>query len=301
MNTTRAISTSYNFSFKFKIAALTILIWGLFISMGSATSIDERQTMPAEDNRSSTSVDKVSNTNSAFAANPKQAELPQDFFAHSSPLSEPSSDVPLSSENVGEASIIQSEGTERQCSSSGDTSNGSESCIQRRADGSFMETHSTHERMGDEKKEQTTINYYQSNGESAGKDTTRIKTSYYSNSEIVQRESYDIVIQPARGLINRDWIIKEYNSQGELKKTIWAHYIEMGTKIAGLAHHAVIYYEDGKLSSGFANQYKRGKVTETLLNYDPHKNPNLRMEKTGILKWTRWIDQLIHQAQPRAF
>ena len=128
-----AMSISCNLSLKLKIVTLTTLIWGLFISAGWAATIDERQTIPAENTRSSGSVDKVSNTNSAFASNPKQAELPQDFFAHSSPLSKPSSDVPLSSGNVGEASIIQSEGTERQCSSSGDASNGSESCIQRRA------------------------------------------------------------------------------------------------------------------------------------------------------------------------
>ncbi len=301
MNTTLTVSSSRRLIYKFNVVVLALFVWGLFISMGWAAVIDERQTISAKDNQSSTSIDKISNTNSSLATKPTQIEMPQDFFAHRSPLSKPSSESPLSYGNEGEASVIQSEGTERQCSSTGDTSNGSESCIQRRADGSFMETHSTHERIGDEKKEQTTINYYQSNGESSGKDTTRIKTSYYSNSEIVQRESYDIVIQPARGLINRDWIIKEYNSQGELEKTIWAHYIEIALKTAGLAHHAVIYYEDGKLNSGFANQYKGGKVTDTLLNYDPHKNPNLRMEKTGILKWTRWIDQLIHQAKPSAF
>ena len=86
----------------------------------------------------------------------------------------------------------------------------------------------------------------------------------------------------------------------KIKKTVWAHYIETGEKTAGLAHHAVLYFQDGKLNSGFANRYKDGKLVDSLLNYNPERNPNLRLEKTGVLKWTRWIDQLISQAKPSA-
>lgn len=268
------------------IALATMVTWGLLITLGWAIPIDT-----ALDNGRSQQTKSIDSE--APKSLPNDTE-PQDFLSDSAPLSKAS---PEQQPQTGsDVSIVAVTGAGRECSTTGDSSQGSESCLDRKADGSFSESTTNHENFGNEKKEQTVIRYFTANGESAGEDTTRIKTSYRDNedgSKQKEREFFDIVNQPPRGLITRDLIVKEYR-QGELKKVTWAHYLEIGTRKAGLAHHAVLYYEDGKLTSGFANKYKGGKVIDTLLNYDPTKNPNLRIEKTGVLKWAGWIDQLIH-------
>ncbi len=294
MKSNRANIVSYDAENQtLKTLFMALLIWGMAIIFGWALPADFEASVRSD--RQTVSADSSAPIKPAEAhAAAVQPEMTQDFLTESSPLSAAQPAAKLSNADV---SIVAVKGPGRDCSSSGDASEGSQNCIVRSSDGSFSESAADWENFGDESKKQTVVRHYNSNGESAGEDTIRIKTSYRSNPGNVkqkEREFYDLVNQPSQGLISRDLVVKEYNSQGELKKITWAHYVEIGTRKAGLAHHAALYYEDGKLTSGFANKYKNGKVVDTLLNYDPVKNPNLRMEKTGALKWANWIDQLIH-------
>ena len=265
--------------------------WGLLITLGWASpaefSLDDRTDQPTKSIESA-----ASDVRDSVAANSE----PQDFFNDSiSPLSKATQDQ--QPQTGSDVSVIAVTGPGRECSTTGDSSQSTETCITRNTDNSFSESTTNIETFGDEKKEQTVIRYFTPNGESEGEDTIRIKTNYVEKvdgSKQEKRKFYDIIKQPATGLITRDIIVTENDKKGQLSKATWASYTESGPRKARLDHHAVLYYEGGKITSGFANKYnKSGKVVDTLLNYDP-KNTNLRMEKTGILKWAGWIDQLIH-------
>lgn len=270
-----------------KVFLMAALIWGALIAMGWAA---EGTFVPTDTRQATISADK----GGASGQGQKASSEPIDFFAESSPLSKPTVEEIAPKSDI-EVSMVAVEGNGQQCSNSGNESNGSKDCIARLPNGNFTESTSNWEDFGDEKKEQIVARHYNVDGASQGQDTLRIKTNYKTDNQgnkQITRELYDTVNQPSQGLITRDLIVKEYDTKGQLKKITWAHYLEIGTRKAGLEHHAVLYYEDGKLISGFANKYKDGKVVDTLLNYDPSKNPNLRMEKTGVLKWSGWIEGL---------
>lgn len=221
-----------------------------------------------------------------------QAELSQDFLMQDSPLSKPTA------EDTTELTVVAISGAGKECTSSGNSEIGSQSCLERKEDGQFAESKLEWENFGNESKRQIVTENYFSDGSVSGKETIRLKTLFRTTEGgniLKQKDFFDIVKQPAQGLITRELIIKEYGKDGEVSKITWAHYREIGDKKAGLAHHAVLYYQNGQLSSGFANQYKNGKVSDILLNYDPVRNPNLRLEQTGATKWANWIDQLVHR------
>lgn len=285
-----------------KLIGLIAIIWAVLSLLGWA----EESAAPDQTASSQPAItaEKAAESDSkAVASTHLQPDMTQDFLMDNSPLSKPEQTAATSKKATQTAEpevlMVNSDKTGHECTSQGDGSNGSKNCLIRDEDGSFSEKTTSWENFGDERKEQTVSKHYNSNGDSAGEDTVRIKTNFHTglNGQTQkQSEYYDIVNQPPQGLITRDMIVKEYNSKGDLKKITWAHYIEMGTRKAGLAHHAVLYYKDGKLTEGYANQYKNGKVIDTLLNYNPAKNPNLRMELTGITKWVGWIDHLIHDS-----
>jgi len=228
-------------------------------------------------------------------ANSQGEPLTQDFLSDSSPLSKPSENS-----NPDVISFTEVSGQGKQCSNAGDVSQGSESCLIRNENGSFSEVESQWEAFGNESKKQTITKNYDANGNQTGEETIRVKSEYQvlsNGSRVIEKESIDIVKQPAQGLISRDLLVKNHE-KGKVVKTTWAHYIEnpsVGALKAALVHHAVLYYDNGKVKAGFANQYKNGRVVDALLNYNPAKNPNLRMELTGVNKWANQIDQLVNQ------
>jgi len=239
-------------------------------------------------------IKSISDVNEAIPqSNSESKPLTQDFLNESSPLSKPSESL-----KPQDISFEEVKGQGKQCTAAGDTGQGSQSCLKRNEDGSFAEIESHWEQFGNESKKQVITKNYGSNGDQMSEETIRIKSSHTSladGKKILEKESIDIVKQPAQGKVTRDLIVKNYE-KGQLTKVTWAHYIEnpnIGALKAGLAHHAVLYYEKGQVKAGFANQYNNGRVVDTLLNYNPAKNPNLRLELTGITKWSNWIDQLI--------
>lgn len=221
--------------------------------------------------------------------------LNQDFLSDISPLSKTSE---TSAQDV--ISFTEVSGQGKQCSTAGGASQGSESCLIRNENGSFAEVESQWETFGNDAKRQTVTKSYDANGNQTSEETIRVKSEYQllsDGSRVIEKESIDIVKQPEQGLISRDLIVKNHE-KGKVVKTTWAHYVEnpnIGALKAALAHHAVLYYDNGRVKAGFANQYKNGKVVEALLNYNPAKNPNLRMELTGVTKWANQIDQLVNQ------
>ncbi|HRK61877.1 MAG TPA: hypothetical protein PLY88_04935 [Candidatus Omnitrophota bacterium] len=226
-------------------------------------------------------------------ADSESEQLTQDFLNETSPLSKPSESL-----KPQDISFTEISGPGKQCSSTGDAGQGSQGCLQRNADGSFSEIEAQWENFGDEIKKQIIVKNYDAKGDQISEETIRIKASgkiLNDGTRVLEKESIDIVKQPAQGKVTRDLIVKNYE-KGQSTKVTWAHYVEnpnIGALKAGLAHHAVLYYENGKVKAGFANQYKNGRVVDTLLNYNPAKNPNLRLELTGITKWANWIDQLV--------
>lgn len=225
----------------------------------------------------------------------QEEPMTQDFLNEPSPLSKASK-----ASDQQDISFTEVSGTGRQCSTAGDASQGSESCLIRHENGSFAEVESQWETFGNDSKKQTITKSYDADGNQTHEETIRVKSEHKllaDGSRVIEKESIDIVKQPAQGLISRDLIVKNHE-KGKVVKTTWAHYIEnpkIGALKAALQHHAVLYYDNGKVKAGFANQYKNGRVAEALLNYNPAKNPNLRMEMTGITKWASQIDQLVNQ------
>ncbi len=277
---------------------LMILLLGPFMVNTSWAASPSSPENTTSDQQPAVAVSEAA-TSTTTSANPSSAEMPQDFLTDHSPLSKP---TPEPEKAVTEATVIAVSGPGKECSSTGNQENGSQSCVEKNLNGSFSEKISNWENFGNETKKQTVLRYYSSNGNPAGEDTIRIKTLYLNQDDGVKRlgrEFYDIVSQPAKGLITRDFIIKTFDSLGQIAKITWAHYREIGFKKAGLEHHAVLYYKDGQLSSGYADKYKDGKIIDTFFNYNPEKNPNLRMEMTGITKWAGWIDQLTHSTNSR--
>ena len=241
-----------------------------------------------------TSVSETEETAQTSTSSDSEGEpLTQDFLSENSPLSKPDESL-----NPKDISFTEISGPGKQCSSTGNAGQGSQGCLQRNEDGSFSEIEAQWENFGDEIKKQIIVKNYDAKGDPISEETIRIKASekmLADGTRALEKESIDIVKQPAQGKVTRDLIVKNYE-KGQSTKVTWAHYIEnpnIGALKAGLAHHAVLYYENGKVKAGFANQYKNGRVVDTLLNYNPAKNPNLRLELTGITKWENWIDQLI--------
>ncbi len=277
-----------------KIAILAILVSTLFL-LSNLFAFESSSFENTLNQVPTAQADSGSNEDTQTPQNEPDSSLTQDFLNDQSPLSKPAAQA----ENQAIA-FTEVSGQGKQCSTAGDASQGSQSCLERNEDGSFAEIEIAWESFGDESKKQTVIKSYTAKGDQVSEETLRVKTSYKTltdGSRIVEKESLDIVKQPAQGLTTRDLIVRNYE-KGQVSKTTWAHYVEnpsIGNLKAALAHHAVLYYENGRVKAGFANQYKNGRVVDALLNYNPAKNPNLRMELTGITKWANQIDQLVNQ------
>ncbi len=236
-----------------------------------------------------------SETNESHNSNVSEPPASQDFLSDTSPLSAPT----LESTEKATELLLSVDKKGEQCSSSGSAAQGSETCLNKQGDGGFIESTSNWEDFGDEKKIQTIRESYNPEGGLIEAQTTRVKiesVTLSNGKSQKEKEFFDIVRQPVKGAITRELIVKEFDKKGLLSKITWAHYREIGSRKAGLAHHAVLYYQNGKLDAGFANEYKNGKVSDVLLNFDKVKTPHLRIELTGASLWLQQIDNLTHHS-----
>lgn len=266
------------------------------------TSLDAREnSLPQKPATEELSTNSQPEFNSSSSNN--------DFLANNSPLSKPTTPIAVKQEKID---IPQTEGSSalflekngKDCTASGNADQGEQVCLERRDNGSFLEETQVWENTGDEVKVQTTMWLYDQNANIVERSTIRKKTEYLRNdagNKIMEREFYDVLKQPTEALTSRNLIVKQFNADGELSKLSWAHYREIGPRKAALVHHAVLQYEKGKLFSALIDRYDEGKITKNLLNYSAAKTPELNIEKTGLLKWAGYIEQLIGEPQATAF
>lgn len=279
-----------------KIALTASVIWGLAVSLGWSESTVQSAQNSLSSQQPTISADATQNQiHSSSQLGSANQQIPQDFLSSSAPLSAPTPQAQSLPESHSVSVVAVSNG-EQQCTHTGSAEGGSESCLSKTAGNHFIESNSAWESWGDESKKQSVVKYYDSDANPAGENTTRIKTIYHTDDlgkKFKEQEFYDIVDMPAKGLIKRDLVVKSYDASGNLTKVTWAHYKEIGFKKAGLETHVVLYYENSKLNSGYANRYRSGKVITTQLYYDPKINADSKIKLSGMNKWIKQIDHLI--------
>lgn len=80
-------------------------------------------------------------------------------------------------------------------------------------------------------------------------------------------ERFDIISWPERGPATREWIIAEFSRDSDIRRLIWAKYLQKGSGLtAEISDYAVLDYDEcGVPMRGTIKKWKNGKAVQTSL------------------------------------
>lgn len=187
------------------------------------------------------------------------------------------------------------------CSQTGNASDGTNSCSRVYSNGHYATILTQNANEGDELKQQTVIEEFDSDQTLLFRKTIRhrLDYNYWNDQKAKEKEFFDIIVQPAMGKTVREFMVYEYFlDTGKTRSLSWTQYQQVGNEPkAELTYHAMLRYgDDGSPDRGTAEQWSQGKKTETFMNWSRRATGFATLDETNWGQWESWIQNVSLQA-----
>ncbi len=155
--------------------------------------------------------------------------------------------------------------------------------------------------MGDEYKQQSIIEEFNSDGHLISRKTVRnrIDYNYVEEDKRKERELIDIIYEPVGEKITRELTIYQYHlDSGKTKSMTWAQYEQIGqSSDAALVHHVALYYDPtGNPDRGLVEKRDHGKKVANYLDWNSPRQGSLEYNRSTWHDWESWIKSITLQA-----
>lgn len=251
---------------------------------------------------SATSVDFLMNGSPTLSKPSKSQEVPSgDAEDMAEPPQEPQinapSDTKAAQENPDEVAMLVSE----QCSAGDGMSGGTQSCERIYSNGHHATLVTQNANEGDESKSQTVIEEFDGDGTLLFRKTIRhrVDYNYLNDQKAKEKELFDITYQPAGKKATRELMVYEYFlDTGKTRSLSWTQYKQISGELrAELVYNAVLRYgSDGTPDRGIAEQWNKGEIAETYLNWNRHSDNYATLDPEVWQQWEGWIRNVSLQA-----
>ncbi|MFH0985730.1 MAG: hypothetical protein V1882_09405 [Candidatus Omnitrophota bacterium] len=187
------------------------------------------------------------------------------------------------------------------CSQTGTATDGTNSCSRVYSNGHHATILTQNANEGDELKQQTVIEEFDSDQTLLFRKTIRhrLDYNYWNDQKAKEKEFFDIIDQPAGKKTTREFMVYEYFlDTGKTKSLSWTQYQQVGNEPkAELTYHAMLRYgDDGSPDRGIAEQWAQGKKTETFMNWSRRSKGFATLDETNWGQWESWIQNVSLQA-----
>jgi len=154
--------------------------------------------------------------------------------------------------------------------------------------------------MGDEYKQQSVTEEFNSEGLLISKKTVRHRIDYnYANDDKrKERELVDVVYEPVGEKITRELTIHQYHlDSGKTKSMTWAQYEQIGqSSDAALVYHIALYYDPvGNPDRGLAEKWDHGKKIANYLDWNSSRQGSLGYNRSTWHDWESWLRNITPQ------
>ena len=183
----------------------------------------------------------------------------------------------------------------KNCTGSGDDSEGSLACRQGYSNGGSLILKSDYETFGNEFQAQTQISSTDASGHEKEIKTIRHKIRHVTigKQKMKEAEFFDIVRRPSLGKAIHEIFLYEYHLESqEIKTATWALYKEIGhSSLASLSHHAFMANDpDGNPLTARVDRYNDNVKVEELYHWDRIQNGSQTFDPAA---WKQWKERVL--------
>ena len=203
----------------------------------------------------------------------------------------------LMDDKKNEVAMLVSE----QCSQDEKSSEGILTCTRVYSNGNHAKVLSQSVHEGDEFKQQTIIEEFNSEGALLYKKTIRhrVDYNYLNDQKTKEKDLFDIIYQPVGKKTTRELMVYQYFlDTGKTKSLSWTQYKQIGDKTrAGLAYHTLLQFaEDGSPERGLAEKWNHGQKAATFMDWSRPSNGDASLNRSEWNQWEGWIRNVSLQA-----